>query len=173
MRKLLFAGAAVLLVGAGLFGLKSPKRDKPAASYGGPSITLLGTTNVSGKATVANFHITNRNQEFLVCVPEGYEFLENATWTNEPLVGKAIWDATKQWKGFQTELKPGAAFTFSIPAPKRNVPWRAVIRFQERAAIRDAVADSISTVTATNNAQKNTQQFSGKRFSIKTPAVSE
>ncbi|MFN7139359.1 MAG: hypothetical protein ACK4UN_08480 [Limisphaerales bacterium] len=171
MRKLV-AGIILVVIGAALvFSLRKPTPDLPQPTRGGPVATLLGTTNVSGQTVAAQFHITNQSDQILVCSPEAIEFLENGVWINKPLVGKAMWRASREWIGFREELKPHSAFTFTVPSPTNNLDWRVVVACQERAAVRDTVADIVSNVTATNAAQKNAQQFSGKRYSITTPAV--
>jgi hypothetical protein len=135
-------------------------------------LLFVGFTNGSAKGDYAAFRLTNSTRAHIVCVPESIEQSNAGAWVITPLTGRAK-RRVRDWVGVKEELRPGEAFTFLVPPPTTNGAWRLSFLCQERATLTDAASDLVRHVTDTNAAAHQDRQFSGRRYFVTTPEVTQ
>jgi len=135
-------------------------------------LRFVGFTNVPTKGQHAMFCLSNSTTAHIVCVPDSIEQSNAGAWVPTPLTGRAR-RTVRDWVGVKEELRPGEAFTFLVPPPTTNGAWRLSFLCQERAIITDAASDLVRHVTDTNAAAHQDRQFSGRRYFVTTPEVTQ
>jgi hypothetical protein len=162
--------AAALGIGA-VFILRLPVIRAPSPPPEA-SLVFVGFTNVLTKGQHAMFCFSNSTRAHIVCVPDSVEQSNAGGWMRTPLTGRAS-RAVQDWLGVKEELLPGEAFTFSLPPPTTEAPWRLLFLCQERAPVADTASDLVRHVADTNAAADQSRQFSGRRYVVTTPEVTQ
>lgn len=141
-----------------------------AADTNQPTATLLftGMTAITTNQ-VAAFTITNGTSAHIACGPEAIEYRTNNVWKKISLRGN--YRLTRHWTAVPEELHAGEAKSFAVPPPVTNANWRLIFTCFEQRPIVDTAYDAARRLTATNDVQKSTRQFSGHHYSITSPIV--
>jgi hypothetical protein len=165
-------GAVLSAVVGVVLLLRRPVTNTQTSRPQDASLDFVGFTNVPIKGQYAMFCLTNGTRVPIVCVPDAVEQLNEGAWMRTPLTGRAR-RVLRDWIGVQEELRPGEAFTFSVPPPTTNAAWRLIFLCQERAPVTDTASDLVRHVTDTNAASHQDRRFSGRRYFVTTPKVAK
>lgn len=163
----------------------------PAEAQRGVLLLFHGLTNVQGKNIYALFSVTNAGSQRTSFSPDGLEYRTSLAWITNSLRNKRrddwlYWyqDASQNvrlgnWYDFDGYLEPGATATFAAPILSTNTPWRLQFYCVEQATglhgLTERTGDLIEHTTSviTKGAARNQTTFSGRRYYLFSPELSQ
>lgn len=184
--------AVALLLALGLLLLlRRYSGSHPAAAPTGVLLSFHGLTNVPAKGDYALFSVTNAGSRRTSFDPDGLEIRGSQPWVTNSLRNQRRDDwlywyqdvdgnvRLGNWYDFGGDLEPGDSATFAAPVPVTNAPWRLHFYCVEQATgvqgLVDRTGDVVQHVSSviTNGAARNQATFSGRRYYLTSPEISQ
>lgn len=181
---------AMLVIGLLLLVRRYSGTD-PAEAPMGVLLSFHGRTNVPAKGDYALFSVTNAGSRRTSFEPDGLEYRDSQTWVTNSLRNQRrddwlYWyhDAggnvrLGNWYDFGGDLDPGASATFAAPVLVTNAPWRLHFYCVEQATgvqgLVDRTGDLVQHTASVikNRAARNQETFSGRRYYLMSPDLSQ
>lgn len=191
MKKYLLATliAAALVLAVVLVRVYSVPRLGPAAL--GVRLAFVGLTNVPSRGRFAVFIVTNAGPERVAFDPDALEYrvpqgwatnsLRNQTrrdwlcWHQDPAGGLKL----GKWDDFGSDLRSGMSVRFGAPVTITDAVWRLDFYCVEQATgvqgFRDRVGDLVQRTVSviTNGVARDETTFTGRRYHLLSPEISE
>lgn len=192
MNKYAISALAIVGVVAALFLLVRPTSGPaPRPTVPRVALALHGITNVAGEGTYVAFTVSNPGPRLVAFSPDAVEFFDGRGWItnslrNMPRLDWLYWYQdlsgnlrVGNWHDWGGDLEPGAVATFAAPVLITNAPWRLHFYCVEQATgfqgLVDRTGDLLQHTASvlTNGAARNQGTFSGKRYYLISPQITQ
>jgi hypothetical protein len=184
----MFLIVAVLILAA-LFFWVTTRPASPAST--GIKLVFIGLTNLPAKGNFAVFAVSNSGPERVAFNADAIAYRSSQGWTTNSLRNTTRRDwvcwfpdtngnsRLGSWSDFGGDLGPGSSAVFGAPVPVTNFVWRLDFYCVEKATGVPGLVDRTSDFAQhalsvlTNGAARNQETFSGRRYHVLGPEISQ